>query len=159
MLIKSTSTVLPTASEEQRVFVLCTDGSQASMLAACFLSYLVCDDDRIHVIHVSEYAKKVDKEGFLKPYEKVFQCTNGNVTFSCVESMYSVTVATTILDYSANVGADFIVMGISGYGKQKLGSVSSQVCKGRCNTIIVKDPREFSTGAANVDEGKLSSTS
>ena len=145
MLIKSTAGDFPSSptTDDPRIYVLSTDGSEASQLAACFLSFLVCNTDRIHIVHVTEYAKEVDSEEILKPYAKLF-AANENVTFEVVDSMYSVTVATTIIDYATSKDAHFIVMGISGYGKQKLGSVSSRICReARCNTIIVKDPREF----------------
>ena len=111
MLIKSTSGDPPTTSGAGRVYVLCTDGSEASRLAACFLSFLSCDADHIHVIHVSEYAEQVDEEELLRPYEKLFKSEKDNVSFEVIESMYSVTAATTIIDYAQLKDADFIVMG------------------------------------------------
>ena len=147
MLIKSTAIDFPDSptAEDPRVYVLTTDGSEASQLAACFLSFLVCDTDRVHIVHVTEYAKDIDPEEVLKPYARLFRANGDNITYNVIESMYSVTVATTVIDYATSKDAHFIVMGISGYGKQKLGSVSSRICReARCNTIIVKDPREFS---------------
>ena len=111
MLIKSTSGDPPTTSGAGRVYVLCTDGSEASRLAACFLSFLSCDADHIHVIHVSEYAEQVDEEELLRPYEKLFKSEKDNVSFEVIESMYSVTAATTIIYYAQLKDADFIVMG------------------------------------------------
>jgi len=41
---------------------------------------------------------------------------------------------------------DFLVLGISGYSKAKLGSISEEcVTYSRCTCIVVKDPREVST--------------
>lgn len=39
--------------------------------------------------------------------------------------------------------ADVLVMGISGYGKQKLGSVTEEIStRATCTTIIIKDAYE-----------------
>ena len=146
LLIKSTA--VNDTQQQQNVYVLATDGSEASRLAAVFLSFLVADDDVIRIVHVTEHASDtVHEEELLRPYSELFgKC--GDVSFEVVESMYSVTVATTIVDYAMRKQADYIVLGISGYGKQKLGSVSSKVCReSRCSTIVVKDPREVSTAA------------
>ena len=100
MLIKSTAIDFPDSptAEDPRVYVLTTDGSEASQLAACFLSFLVCDTDRVHIVHVTEYAKDIDPEEVLKPYARLFRANGDNITYNVIESMYSVTVATTVID-------------------------------------------------------------
>jgi len=55
------------------------------------------------------------------------------------------TVPSQILHQCSRVQADFLVLGLSGYTREKLGSVSHDVLgAARCSVLAIKDPLESS---------------
>ncbi|GLI69710.1 hypothetical protein VaNZ11_014217 [Volvox africanus] len=126
-------------------YLFATDGSHAAHLAFCFLvNYLYRPSDAIHVVMVTttdgtEEAKTVEQYRDYMVKHKI----NGGAYVKCID-LLSVTVPEGIVDSVPQYGCDVLVVGISGYGRKKLGSVSSDISnRASCTTIIIKDSREI----------------
>mmetsp|Transcript_54948 Transcript_54948/g.174695 ORF Transcript_54948/g.174695 Transcript_54948/m.174695 type:complete len:116 (-) Transcript_54948:701-1048(-) len=104
---------------------------------------LVEPKDTVHVVYVSAV---VAYTSVLRWYGEVMEerGIQGSQEFVSVDS--GTAVATGILEFCDKKDTDFLVLGISGYSKAKLGSISEEcVTYSRCTCIVVKDPREVST--------------
>ncbi|KAG2497630.1 hypothetical protein HYH03_004370 [Edaphochlamys debaryana] len=125
-------------------FMFATDGSHAAHLAFCTLvNYLMRPIDSVAVIMVTtadgteetkmvaQYAEFMKKRKIACPvHVKVVDRTSGSVPEGICSAV-------------AEHGCDTLVMGISGYGRKKLGSVSEDIStRASCTTIIIKDSRE-----------------
>ncbi|EFJ42884.1 hypothetical protein VOLCADRAFT_107074 [Volvox carteri f. nagariensis] len=126
-------------------YLFATDGSHAAHLAFCFLvTYLYRPTDSIYVVMVTssdgtEEAKTVDMYKDYMSKHKI----NGAGYVKCIDRM-TMTVPEGIVEAVTQYGCDVLVVGISGYGRKKLGSVSTDISnRASCTTIIVKDSREI----------------
>ena len=139
VIVKSSSFEL----EEQRTFVFATDHSDAAQAAfAIFCHNVIQAGDICHVVYTS---KVVEKTTILAAYENELSKKDVDEKSRCalVKINEDDNVADQICQFARKCQADFLVLGVSGYNKAKLGSVSEAAVKtATCTVIVVKDPTE-----------------
>ncbi|KXZ53495.1 hypothetical protein GPECTOR_7g945 [Gonium pectorale] len=125
-------------------YLFATDGSHAAHLAFCFLvNYLMRPADRVTVVTVTgtDGASEAKLLSGYSDYMRKHKVT-GDVSVKCIDRL-SNTVPEGIVEAVADHGCDVLAVGISGYGRKKLGSVSTDIStRASCTTIIIKDSRE-----------------
>ncbi|GLC75209.1 hypothetical protein PLESTF_001607100 [Pleodorina starrii] len=126
-------------------YLFATDGSHAAHLAFCYLvTYLYRPSDSIHVVMVTttdgtEEARTVEQYRDFMTKNKL----HGLAAVKCIDRL-STTVPEGIVEAVSQYGCDVLVVGISGYGRKKLGSVSTDIShRASCTTIIIKDSQEI----------------
>ena len=142
VLVKSTAFEL----EDQRTFVIPVDSSDASAAAFAFVQQkLMKPRDILHVVTISR-GKGTGGLGILGKYkDKMSAMPLDEASRTTSLDSQGENVAETIAAHCKQVQADFCVIGISGFMKEKLGSVSDTVVRqARCTVMVVKDPREVS---------------
>lgn len=139
VIVKSSSFDL----EEQRTFVFATDHSDAAQAAfAVFCYNIVKEGDICHVVYTS---KVVEKTTILAAYENELAKKKVDERSRCalIKINEDDNVSDEVCQFARKTQADFLVLGVSGYNKAKLGSVSEAVVKtATCTVIVVKDPSE-----------------
>ncbi|KAG2436739.1 hypothetical protein HXX76_006263 [Chlamydomonas incerta] len=124
-------------------YLFATDGSHAAHLAFTFLlNYLLrpCDSVQVLAVHTSatEGAEEARTTEFYKQYMERRR-VSGGVHVRCVDRL-TTNIPEGIAEGVTELGCDVLVMGISGYGRKKLGSVSADIStRASCTTIIIKD--------------------
>eukprot|EP00877_Chromochloris_zofingiensis_P000888 jgi/Chrzof1/107/Cz01g03220.t1 len=135
------STTPSVADGDGRCYLFCTDGSRASALAFCVLTHqIVKPQDKVLVVS----AAATLSPDFFKPYEDLMK--TAKVSGQCVNHKLGPndTVAGALLQLAKLKEVTSIVVGISGYGKDKLGSVSEEISiQALCNTVVIKDSYEI----------------
>ncbi|GFR40469.1 hypothetical protein Agub_g1029 [Astrephomene gubernaculifera] len=125
-------------------YLFATDCSHAAHLAFCFLvNYMYRPSDTVHVVMVTAN-DGVEERKSLEQYRDYIRKRklNGETHVKCIDRLVS-TVPEGIVDAVAEYGCDVLVVGISGYGRKKLGSVSHDLStRASCTTIIIKDSRD-----------------
>lgn len=131
--------------DAQCKFLFATDGSHAAAFAFCMLvKMLKRPMDTVDVVYVT--TKDGTAEQATIDHYKEFMAENGVVGQAHVKTIdpLSMTVPQGVLDAVKEMDSDVLVMGISGYGKKKLGSVSEPISvQASCTTIIIKDRYEI----------------
>ncbi|KAK9816499.1 hypothetical protein WJX72_001033 [[Myrmecia] bisecta] len=136
-IVKSTSF---SPSDSTR-WLFATDNSLAAQTAFAVLMYQFCKpEDIVDVV----YATSGDEPaGIMKPYEQLLKERKVRGRCSCIKVPPGETISSAILNEGKRTEVDVLVVGICGYGKQKLGSVSEECCRtSTCTTLVVKDPYE-----------------
>jgi len=153
VLVKTTTFEI---DPEKRVWVLATDHSPAAQAAfALLLRRMVKKGDELHILYASDV---VSHTTILEMYDLEMKAAqvNGKIVFLQAEAGSS--VIATITGYTQTAGADFLVIGCSGFGNSKLGSVSMGALRtARCATVIIKDPRDVAV--EREERAKLPSSS
>lgn len=130
--------------ELQATFMVAVDGSHASMIAFCMVaSWLRRPRDIINVVMVTG-SDGVSEHTVIEEYSKFMTAHKipGKAMVKTIDRMSS-TVPEGILDAITETESNVLVLGISGYGKKKLGSVSEDtVMQASCTTFIIKDGLE-----------------
>uniref|UniRef100_A0A7S0QZT8 UspA domain-containing protein n=1 Tax=Chlamydomonas leiostraca TaxID=1034604 RepID=A0A7S0QZT8_9CHLO len=141
--------------DKQARFCFATDGSHAAHLAFVVLINLLRRPlDIVHVVMVSS-TDGVLEQKCVEQYKQYMEAkgVTGTTTVKCIDRL-KMSIPEGVLEAVADTDSDVLVMGISGYGKKKLGSVSEDISvRASCTTIIIKDSYEvlsnrFSSGGA-----------
>mmetsp|Transcript_4692 Transcript_4692/g.8883 ORF Transcript_4692/g.8883 Transcript_4692/m.8883 type:complete len:329 (-) Transcript_4692:187-1173(-) len=153
ILAKSTAFEL----ESSRLWVLATDHSESAQTAFALLVHSMAKGtDKVLVLHVGP----TQEEELMDTYKRELESSKipGDVVF--LESSGGENVGDMITEFARQKEADFVVMGISGYGVSKLGSVSTHVMRhARCTTVMIKDPREVAGRRLAATEMKFKQSS
>lgn len=129
---------------KQARFCFATDGSRAAHLAFVVLVNMLRRPlDIVNVVMVSTTDGVLERK-CVEQY-KLYMEKNGvtgTTAVRCIDRM-TMSIPEGILDAVHDTDSDVLVMGISGYGKKKLGSVSEDISvRASCTTIIIKDAYE-----------------
>ncbi|PNH05119.1 hypothetical protein TSOC_008646 [Tetrabaena socialis] len=123
-------------------YLFATDGSHAAHLAFSFLlAYVLRPADFVVVVTVTAEDGTAESR-VIQQYSEYMRKrkVNGECHVRCVDRL-STTVPEGIVDAVAAYSCDVLVMGISGYGRKKLGSVSEDIStRASCTTLLIKDP-------------------
>lgn len=143
-IVRSTGAV-PTGHGTHYMFA--TDGSRAAAFAFVQLVKQICrPTDTVDVCLVSFDGGEQDERTIVIHKEFLATCQVSGHCF--IRTIYGqMTVVDGILDAVKQHEADVLVLGISGYSKKKLGSVSEEITiRARCTTLVIKDPVEVNDG-------------
>ncbi|GAX72774.1 hypothetical protein CEUSTIGMA_g230.t1 [Chlamydomonas eustigma] len=129
--------------------LFCTDGSHAAALAFCTLiKCLKGPMDIVNVVIVSTGASDGVKERALMQHYHEFMVLHKVVGETLIKNIDTSKTAVHegILEAASDMFADVLVLGISGYGQKKLGSVSERIsANASCTTLIIKDSFEIAS--------------
>jgi nucleotide-binding universal stress UspA family protein len=152
-IVRSTSTKIGNACR----YTFASDGSHASGIAfSVLVHFLALPSDIINVVIVTTHDGGHDQE-VADHYASVLK--EANLAGSAVIKRLPATkpIHSGILDYVNEQSTDILVIGVSGYGAKKLGSVSETISReALCTTLVIKDgyqvdPRHYShAGAATL---------
>lgn len=125
-------------------YLFATDGSHAAHLAFCTLTgYLMRPTDSVHVVMVTS-KDGTEEQRVVEPYRQYMaqHKISGEVSVKCI-GRGSTTLPEGIISAVDELGCGALCLGISGYGKKKLGSVSEEIsARAHCTTLIIKDHKE-----------------
>eukprot|EP00201_Polytomella_parva_P004377 CAMPEP_0175074882 /NCGR_PEP_ID=MMETSP0052_2-20121109/21614_1 /TAXON_ID=51329 ORGANISM="Polytomella parva, Strain SAG 63-3" /NCGR_SAMPLE_ID=MMETSP0052_2 /ASSEMBLY_ACC=CAM_ASM_000194 /LENGTH=227 /DNA_ID=CAMNT_0016343351 /DNA_START=129 /DNA_END=812 /DNA_ORIENTATION=- len=128
-------------------FLFATDGSHASAVAfVVLIKYFYKPNDSITVLKVTNTITP-EEQLSMKQFSD-YMSTHGipayfGRTMLREISVNALTVPEVILDAIHDLSIDVVVLGVSGYGKKKLGSVSEEISvRASCTSIVIKDSRE-----------------
>lgn len=125
-------------------YLLATDGSRAAAFAFCSLIKLILNPkDTLDVCMICYSAAPADDQTLVA--YKQFMAENkvqGTCFVRTIDGQR--TVVDGILDACKNRENDLLALGITGYSKKKLGSVSEELTmRARCTTLIIKDRKQI----------------
>ena len=153
-IVRSNSTKITGSSCR---YTFASDGSHASGIAfSVLVNYLALPTDSINVVIVTAHENGHEQQ-VASHYAAVLK--EANLPGSAVVKRISPStkIHQGILEFAQEQTTDILVVGVSGYGQKKLGSVSELISReALCTTLIIKDgyqvdPRHFShAGAATL---------
>eukprot|EP00884_Botryococcus_braunii_P020713 jgi/Botrbrau1/7325/Bobra.247_3s0020.1 len=138
-IVKSTSPKL----EGPKTWCFATDNSPAAHTAFAILLFRVVQKgDTVHVLHVTQNSSYTNSgELVLAPYRRMLETHKIEGRCVTVHHDGNVTVSSAIIHAAEKLETDVLVVGISGFGHQKLGSVSEDVVRMcRCTVLVLKGP-------------------
>ncbi|KAJ9509858.1 hypothetical protein QJQ45_011548 [Haematococcus lacustris] len=155
-IVRSTSSNF----DRQAKFLFATDGSRAAALAFVMLVSKIRRAMDIVAVTMVSTTDGVVEAGYLEHYkaskssppghqatcphqqQEAFMAkysVPGKCFVRCIDRLQQ-TVPEGILEAVRESGSDILAMGISGYGRKKLGSVSEEISiRAPCTTLIIKD--------------------
>ena len=142
IIVKNTAFEIDLSEGNGLTFFLATDHSIAAQAAFAWLTMCLVRPgrDKLIVLYSSDIASTTT---LLEPYKAVMSMRG--IDGDCVFDSYAgdEKPSDRIIDFSKKYDSDFIVMGVSGFGERKLGSVSLAVLSDtRSSALVVKEPGE-----------------
>jgi len=144
-------------SHQQSKYLFATDGSHAAGLAFCILVALLrrpLDIINVVMVTTSDGVKEQDTIAHYKEFMEKHKAVG--LAFVKTIDVRTTTIPQGILEAAHETDADVLVMGVSGYGRKRLGSVSEEISvHANCTTLMIKDSREvlpnrYSTGIRSI---------
>eukprot|EP00798_Chlamydomonas_sp_ICE-L_P013860 gene13860-19783_t len=140
-IVRSTSSRI----ERQATFMIAIDGSHASMIAFVMVTCMLkrsLDIVNVVMVTASDGTKEQETINHYVTFMKEHKIA-GKAFVKTIDRT-NTTVPVGILDAVSETASDVLVLGISGYGRNKLGSVSEDtIAQASCTTLVIKDGLEI----------------
>lgn len=135
-IVRSTSSKIGSACR----YTFASDGSHASGIAfSVLVHFLALPNDIVNVVFVTAHDEGNEQE-VAAHYASILKEANlaGSAVVKRVPA--STPIHSGILDFVQEQSTDILVIGVSGYGEKKLGSVSETISReALCTTLVIKD--------------------